>query len=163
LITYSTIGGATNFMLTNGTQTTTISNAQLRQITSTTYEVFNVNQARSSNTFTSGSAFVTYSLSTISFVHTVQTPFVGPVGGPFTGPPTFFADTQGYMEIPSVGLSARREPLSTILFYNAVTTPINSTLTVGDTIQAEVRPGDGFAYVYVLSTNASASVQVFNL
>jgi len=167
LITYSTIGGATAFTLTNGAVSTTIQNAQIRQINPTTYEVYNVNQSRTSNTFTSGNVLATYFFSTLSFVHTVQTPFVGPVGGPFTGPPTYFTDQQGFMEMPNVGggggLSARREPLSTILFYNAVTTPINSSFTVGDKFEAQVIPGDGYKYVYVMSTNASASVQVFNL
>lgn len=111
---------------------------------------------------------IRYSISTLQFASTNQMPFIGPVGGPFSN--GFFADRAVYVETPAIGLSSRNEPISTILFYNLLSTnnalatfstPINHQMTRGNRIDLKVTPGNGLQYIYTISTTSQSTVQVF--
>lgn len=171
---YLGIGGRIDMTLNSGDISTTIPNISIRQIgsLSTVYEVYNTSSLTTKNIFigNESTVSVSYSISTLGFVSRGQTPFIGPVGGPFTGPVVQFADTQGFMEIPFPGnaqypggsLSSRKEPISTILYYNLVSSVLTSSYTIGDIFESRVLPGDGYIYIYSISTTASPSVQIFN-
>ena len=164
---YLSNGGRIDVTLNSGTVSTFIPNISIRPIgrASTVYEIYNTGVSATSNIFngTESNINITYSISTVGLVNRGQTPFIGPVGGPFAGPVVQFADTQCYMEVPyPASGSSRRDPVSTVLYYNLVNSVLTSSYTVGDTFETRVIPGDGFQYIYTFSTNASPFVQTYN-
>jgi hypothetical protein len=164
---YLSNGGRIDVTMNNGRISTFIPNISISQIglNSTVYEIFNTGVPATSNIFVGNqsSINITYSISTVGLVTRGQTPFIGPVGGPFAGPVVQFADTQCFMEIPNpASESSRNDPVSTVLYYNLVSTVLTSSYTIGNTIETRVIPGDGFQYIYTFSTNASPFVQIYN-
>ena len=110
------------------------------------------------NTFTSGSAFLTYSYSNISAISSSGSYFESS----FCGPSTLIADSPATLAMNSVNLSASLVPVSTLLYYNLLGTPVRGISTNGMLIQGIVTNGSSnFTSTFV--TNGSSNVQIFKI
>jgi hypothetical protein len=176
LLAITSLGGSVTFTLNDGSVSTSFLATNFNTIVSTfvstsftssytLYEAFNPSLSRTSNTFNNRGANVSvlYNLSTPRFVSTARgvtvNPFVGPIG---LSNATFVADTTITANIPNIGLTSLADPVSTLLFYNVINTPIAATSTTGMVITATVNTNNT-NYSYIVSTTGSSAVQILNL
>jgi hypothetical protein len=178
LIAISSLGGSITFFLNDGFASTTFLASDFNVLQSTylgstytLYEAFNTSVVKTSNTFTRFGAQVStlYDIITPTHVSTTNNvsvnPFVGPFGYSTVTTSTsqnFYAGTDKSVRvnITGIGLSNAGEPVSSMIFYNVINTPIISASTAGMLITGQVGNA-GTTYLYNISTTASSGRQVF--
>jgi hypothetical protein len=125
----------------------------------TLYRVFNSGVPKLSNTFTSGTAQITYSYSPVfaisSFVGFTENSFVGPTSA---GNP----DPAVTVQIQNLGLTTLVDPVSSLTFYNIINGPITSNQTAGMTIVGSVSYA-GNQYTSTFNVTNAASAQTFRI
>jgi len=172
LIAISSLGGTVTFSLNNGVVSTTFLAANFTVFQSTfgsntftLYEAFNTSIVKTTNTFFNSTPLVTalYSLSTPSYVSTTNNvtinPFVGPFGFNSTTGAYLGADTVT-VNIANIGLTNSQDPVSSLLFYNVINTPITSVSTANTLITGIINTNN-LTYIYTVSTTVSSSVQLY--
>ena len=123
------------------------------------YRVFNSTIAKSTNTFTTigQTCYIRYRYSPIQYISTTglynESTFVGPIGPNNPDPATF-------LNINGLALSARMDPVSTIIYYGLSNAPINQSDVDGMTINANVQYG-GVTYGSTINVSGSALTQTF--
>lgn len=110
------------------------------------------------NTFTSGSAFLTYSYSDVAAISSSGTYFEST----FCGPSALQAESPVNLSMNNLNLTSRMTPVSTLMFYNLLGDPVPGISTTGMLIQGIVTAGfSNFVSTFV--TNGSSNVQVFRI
>jgi hypothetical protein len=162
ILAYSSIGGIFNFTLNNGVTSTTISNARFSRFSTTSsFYIFNTSQLQSSNIFNSTNTNylnVQFTINTLEYVST-QNPFVGPVGISTTAS-TLFAQQNAFVVLNN-DVTIYKDAVSTVMFYNVISTPINSTFTANNRIALTVQVTPQRRYTYYISTTSRSAVQTF--
>lgn len=110
------------------------------------------------NTFSNGTIYMNYSFNPIARISTSA----NYIESTFCGPTVASPDPSVTATMPSLNLSSRNTPVSTILFYNLLGTPIAGTQTTGMYIQGIVSYGTS-NFMSTFITNGSSNVQIFNI
>jgi hypothetical protein len=130
------------------------------QLSSGTTSIWRIDSGIPNSTLrlSTGTAYMNYSFTPVNRISSSAFYFESP----FCGPSTTIADSPATATMDSVNLTASLTPVSTLLYYNLLGTPIQGLSTTGMLLQGIVTNGSSnFTSTFV--TNGSSNVQIFRI
>jgi hypothetical protein len=122
------------------------------------YRILNSNISKTSNTFTSGTANISYTYSPVFAISS----FTGFTESTFVGPTSAGNWDSVIARIQDIGLTNTVDPVSTLTFYNVINGPITSNQTAGMTIEGTV-VFNGVQYSSTFTVTNQTSAQIFRI
>jgi len=161
LSTLQKFGSQLTFTLSNVTKSYTFVASTISSLTNTTFRLLNTSVSKPTRTFTTGdTAVIKFTYSQIPFISSVGTYFESTFLGPTATPanistPATFA-TYNFTGFPL----ASNDLISTLTFYNLVSTPIGPVSTQRTLFEPSF-VSNGSTFSVRVSTTTQASAQIF--
>jgi hypothetical protein len=153
-----TFNSQITFTINNVTNSYSFLAQNIVQQTGGLYRISNNTISKTSNTFTSGTANLSYTYSPVFAISS----FTGFTESTFVGPTSAGNWDSVIARIQDIGLTNTVDPVSTLTFYNVINGPITSNQTSGMTIEGTV-VFNGVQYSSTFTVTNQTSAQIFRI